>query len=116
MHNDGHEISVGKLIGLGITVLVLIMALDWIIQGHNFFLYQYFAPKQEAVRRQTYEQTKSYRQGSVQRLNTLCTQVADTDAGHKPMLNDIIKQEFAEWDINDVPAYLHSCLATARAK
>lgn len=98
-----------------ILMLAVLMGLGWLFQGNDFFMYKVFAPKYEQVRRETYEQTKSYRQGSTQRLNELCKQVADADDGHKPMLNDIISHEFAEWNTDDVPAYLHACLNTARA-
>ena len=97
-----------------LVIIFISMALDWFAMGNNFFLYKFFAPKQEAVRRQVYEQTKSYRQGSVQRLNTLCTQFNDADNDHKPMINSVIAQEFAEWNADDVPGYLQSCLARAR--
>lgn len=98
-----------------IAIIVVGLGLDWLFEGQNFFMYKYWAPKYEDVRRNTYTHTLSYRQGSVQRLNTLCTQVAAADDGHKPMLNDVIAHEFAEWNTDEVPSYLHSCLATARA-
>ena len=99
-----------------IGFIALVMLLGWVFQGNDFFMYKVFAPKYEQVRRETYEQTKSYRQGSVQRLDSLCTQVADADDDHKPMLNDVIAHEFAEWDTSDVPAHLRPCLAAARKK
>jgi hypothetical protein len=108
--------SIGKIFGICCVALVVILLLGWIFQGNDFFMYKFFAPKYEQARRQTYEQTKSYRQGSIQRLNELCTQVASADNDHKPMLNDVISHEFAEWDVKDVPDYLQSCLADARAK
>ena len=104
-----------KIAAVVICVLVGLFTLGWVSQGNDFFMYKVFAPKYEQVRREVYEQTKSYRQGSVQRLNELCTQVSSADDGHRPMLNDVISHEFAEWDVADVPAYLHSCLATAQA-
>lgn len=91
-----------------------LVLLDWFIEGNNLLLYRYFAPKQEAARREVYEQTKSYRQGSIQRLSTICQQVANDDESHGQMLNSVIAQEFAEWDSADVPAYLRGCLSTAR--
>ncbi len=101
-----------------VAILLFIMALGWLVEGNNFFMFRYWAPKYEGARRQTYEQTKSYRQGSTQRLGTLCDQVHDAvvkqDDGHKTMLNDIIKQEFVEWDLNDVPSHLRPCLLDAR--
>jgi hypothetical protein len=108
--------SAAKIVFLTMLFITTAFALDWIVTGENFFLYQYFAPKQENVRRKVYEGTKSYHQGSIQRLDTLCNQVAEADDDHKPMLNDSIKQEFAEWDEEDVPTYLQGCLSTARGK
>lgn len=98
------------------AVLAGILALDWVFEGQNFFMYRFFAPRYESVRRTTYEQTKSYRQGSIQRLNTLCSQRAEADQDHKRMLDDVIAQEFAEWNTADVPAYLAPCLTSARSK
>lgn len=98
----------------GLAILVGVLLLSWIFQGNDWFMYKFWAPKYEAVRRQTYEQTKSYRQGSIQRLNTLCTQLNDADDGHKPMIRDLISHEFAEWDTDDVPGYLRPCLVGAR--
>jgi uncharacterized phage-associated protein len=114
MYND--EVKPGKIVFWIALFFVFCFGVDWIVMGNQFFMYQFFAPKQEAVRRQVYEQTKSYRQGSVQRLNTLCSQVSSADSDHKPMLNDIISHEFSEWDTNDVPGYLQPCLASARSK
>lgn len=103
-----------KYIFAFVGIFVFILGLGWIAEGNDFFMYKFFAPKQEAVRRQVLEQSKAYRQGSVQRLNTLCTQVGSADDDHKAMLNDVINQEFAEWDTADVPGYLRPCLVRAR--
>lgn len=96
------------------AMLVILYALDWAGTGNNFFMYKFFAPRQESARREVYEQSKAYRQGSIQRLNTLCAQANDTDDSHRPMINDVIAHEFAEWSSSDVPGYLRPCLAAAR--
>lgn len=101
------------LLGL-LAMLFALFIVSFIATGGDLAIYRFWAPKQESARRQVYEQTKSYRQGSVQRLNTLCSQVASADSEHKPMLNDVISQEFAEWDMRDVPTYLQTCLGRAR--
>lgn len=99
---------------IGLAAFAVLVGIGWLAQGNNFFMYKFFAPKYEQVRRETYEQTKSYRQGSVQRLNTLCLQVSQADEGHKGMIYDVISQEFAEWSTNDVPSHLQQCLHQAR--
>lgn len=103
-----------KLLLIIPAVIMFSLGMDWIVQGNNFFLYKFFAPRQEDVRREVYTHTRSYRQGSIQRLNTLCTQLSVADTDHQPMIRDVISQEFADWDVADVPAYLHSCFDSAR--
>jgi hypothetical protein len=98
------------------ATMVVLYVLGFLATGGDLAIYRFWAPKQEAARREVYEHTKSYHQGSVQRLGTLCIQVANADDDHKVMINDVIAQEFAEWDTSDVPAHLQGCLATARAK
>jgi len=97
-----------------LALMCVSFVLTFVSDSFNLISYKFWAPKQEAARRKVYEQTKSYRQGSIQRLNTLCTQVSQADAEHRPMLNDVIDHEFAEWNMDDVPDYLQSCLANAR--
>jgi hypothetical protein len=63
-----------------------------------------------------YTNTQSYKQGNTQRLDSLCTQVDSADDDHKPMLREVIKHEFSEWNSDDVPQHLRRCLADARAK
>jgi hypothetical protein len=106
--------SLPRIVLALVALVVLSFGLSFMSDAFNLLSFKFWAPKQEAARRQTYEQTKSYKQGSIQRLNTLCSQIATADDDHKPMLNDVISHEFAEWNESDVPDYLQSCLANAR--
>lgn len=54
-----------------ISCLAGIIGLTWIVQGSDFFLYKTFAPKMEQARRETFEQSKAYRQGAVQELQNM---------------------------------------------
>ena len=115
MYEDD-DIRPSTILKWALIVLVACLALDWIVMGNQFFMYKFFAPQQEAARRQVYENSKAYHQGSVQRLGSLCTQIDAADPDHKGMLQELVKHEFAEWDTKDVPEYLRPCLATARAQ
>ena len=112
MYEDDFSISKGKIFGWLAALIVFSLAMDWVVAGQNFFLYKFFAPRQAAVERQVFENTKSYKQGSIQRLNTLCLQVKDQE--DKRPINDVINHEFAEWSTDDVPDYLRGCLLNAR--
>lgn len=48
--------------------LFAILALTWIFQGNDFFLMKVFAPREEAVRRQVFEESKAYNEGMAQEL------------------------------------------------
>lgn len=99
-----------------LAVTVGLFVIGFVATGGDFLNYKFWAPKQEAARRQVYEQSKAYRQGSTQRLNTLCEQVASADPDHKALINDVIAQEFAEWNSYAVPDYLRGCLSRARGR
>ena len=106
--------NTSRMVLIAVAIFFGCLGLDWIVMGNQFFMYKFFAPKQEEVARKVYEQTKQYRQGNIRRLNELCVQVSSADEGHIPMLNDVISHEFAEWDLKDVPDYLKSCLEGSR--
>lgn len=107
-----------RIIGYIVLALAVIVGLDWAFAGENFVYYHYWAPKNEQVKREIYEQTKQYRQGSMQRLATLCQQISEaekTDPDHALMIEDVVTHEFVEQNMNDTTDYLRPCLAKARA-
>jgi hypothetical protein len=83
--------------------LVGLLLLTWIFQGNDFFMYQYFAPRQEAVRRQVFEQTKSYRDGMVQEVRNYRIQYQTASKEHKAALRSVILQETANFPLEQLP-------------
>lgn len=108
--------STSKIVGFMLLFIVMLLSLGWLSDANDLLKYKFFGPRNEAVRREVLQQSKAYKQGSVQRLGTLCTQVASTDDSHKGLINDVIAHEFVEWDMKDVPEHLRTCLADARKK
>src|SRR3989338_542614 len=105
-----------KAIAAGISTIVAILALSWVVMGNDFFLYQYFAPKREAVRRQVLEQTKSYNEGMVQELQNMQFDYVRADESHKAALADIILHRAANYDLDDsrVPTSLRDFVQNLR--
>ena len=96
-------------IATGIGVLVAILALSWVLMGNEFFLYKYFAPKQEAVRRQVFEQSRAFNQGMVQELqNKQFDYAKTTDPAAKAALASVILHRASGYNLDDpiVPADL----------
>lgn len=54
-----------------IAGVLAFLAIMWAIQGNGFFMFKVFAPKYEQVRRETFEQSKAYRQGMIQELQNM---------------------------------------------
>jgi hypothetical protein len=89
----------GGVIG-GLAGILLIM---FLIQGTDFFLYKYFAPKQEQVRRETFEQSKAYNQGMIQELQNMQFEYVKADAEHQKALASIILHRAADYPEEKMP-------------
>lgn len=91
-----------------------LVAVPWIVQGNDFFLYKVFAPKYEAVRRETFEESKAYRQGMVQELQNMRFQYVQADEGHKDALASIILHRTADFDVAQLPVDLRQFVVQLR--
>ena len=93
-----------KVVGIVILAIILILGLTWIGQGNDFFLYKVFAPKREEVRREVFEQTKSYQQGMVQDLRRMQREYVTADEEHKAALASVILHTAADFPEEEMPA------------
>lgn len=107
-----------KYIGAAIAGLLGVLALAWVFTGNDFFLYKVFAPKYEAARRDTFEQSKAYNQGMVQELQSMQFQYEQADESHRAALASLILHRAADYDESRLPADLRGfidSLKSARA-
>ena len=103
-----------KNIGIGIAGLVLFLGLIWLFQGNDFFLYKVFAPKYEQVRRETFEESKAYRQGMIQELQNMQFEYIKADSTHKTALASIILHRAADFPEEDMPADLRTFIRSIK--
>lgn len=98
--------------------ILLVLGLTWIGQGNDFFLLKVFAPKYEQVRRQTFEQTKSYNQGMIQELQNMQFDYVKADPEHQSVLAFIILRRAADFDLDQpqVPTELRQFVKQLRQK
>ena len=82
------------------------LGLGWLVQGNQFFLYRYFAPREESVRREVFEQSKAYNQGMIQELQNMQFEYVKADAEHKQALASIILHRAADYPEDRMPADL----------
>ena len=104
--------SVVMLVFAGLVVLV---GLPWFVQGQEFFLYRYFAPKTEQVRREVFEQSKAYNQGMVQELQNMQFEYVKAEPEHKNALASIILHRVADYPQDKLPADLRTFIQGLRA-
>jgi hypothetical protein len=80
------------------TTLGVILALTWILQGQDFFLYKFFAPRYEAARRETFEESKSYNDGMQQDLRRMQGEYIKATPAQQEALASVIIHQFAAYD------------------
>lgn len=107
---------VSRIVGIALLVLIGLCAAGWLVQGNDFFLYKVFAPRQEQVRRETFEKSKAFNQGMIQELQNMQFQFVQADTAHKAALADIILHRAADFDLNQpqVPADLRAFIEQLR--
>lgn len=103
-----------QIIGTIFTAIIVVFAIAWLVQGNDFFMYKVFAPKYEQVRRETFEQTKSYNQGMIQELQNMQFEYVKADSAHKQALVSIILHRVADYDENKLPPDLRSFIIEIR--
>ncbi len=102
-----------KVAGAVIGILVAVLALTWIVQGNDFFMFKVFAPAYEQVRRDTFEQSKAYNQGMIQELQNMQFEYAKATPEQKEALASVILHRAADFNLDQpqVPADLRAFIA-----
>jgi hypothetical protein len=81
-------------------------AIGWGLTYHDLIFTSFFAPKYENVRRNTFEQSKSFRTGAVQELQNMQFEYIMAAPEHKKALADIIRHRALEVPADAMPANL----------
>jgi len=91
-----------------IVGICLLFGLGWLGTTNSLFMNKVFAPKFEQVRRDTFEQSKAYRDGAVQELQDMQFEYVKAAPEHKAALASIIKHRAAGVPADAMPADLYS--------
>lgn len=95
---------IGGVVGIG--------TLTWGLAYHDLIFTSFFAPKYENVRRNTFENSKSFRTGAVQELQNMQFEYIKAAPEHKKALADIIRHRATEIPIDAMPADLSAFVNT----
>lgn len=83
------------LVLLAVASVLGALALMWLAYGNQFFLYKFFAPKVEEVRRETFEQSKAFKDGANQNLWALRLEYEKASPELKPSVAHLIRAQAA---------------------
>ena len=92
-------------------VIVLLFGLSWAVEGNDFFLYKFFAPKRANVERQVFENTQSYVQGKTEYLSRLRYEYSQAEGNQKAALKQLILSEASTVDNSKLPVDLQGFIA-----
>jgi hypothetical protein len=93
----------GGVIGAG--------ALIWGLAYHDLIFTSFFAPKYENIRRNTFENSKSFRTGAVQELQNMQFEYIKASPEHKAALADVIRHRAAEVPADAMPTDLQTFIS-----
>ena len=100
---------------LSIVCLVLVvLATKWVVQGNSFFLFKVFAPLYEQTRRETFEQSKAYRQGMIQEIQNMQFEYVQATPDQKVALRSIILHRVSDFPMDELPTDLRFFVETLR--
>lgn len=94
-----------KALGAVFLAILIIGAgtgLGWLAQGNDFFMFQFFAPKYEQVRHNTFEQSQAYNEGMIRDLENIMMQYQTADATGKAALKATVMHRFEAYPNRDV--------------
>lgn len=99
--------SIGAVL-LTLAAIAALVALSWGFTFNDLAMLHFFAPKYEAVRRETFEQSKAYNQGMIQELQNMEFQYEQASPEHKAALRSIILHRAADYPANAMPSDLYN--------
>ncbi len=92
---------------VGAVVLIgILFILGIVFRFINLKTESYFAPKEQTVQRNVFEQTKSYVHGAIQDIAKYYEEYNKAKSeDEKQVIANVIKQRFAEFDANNINSF-----------
>jgi|SRR5271166_996856 len=88
-----------KVVGAAVLGLIALVGLGWFFTANDYAMFKFWAPKYENVKRQVFEQTKSYQRGTEQDLRQdMREMVRESDPQKKQALESMFLHELDGYD------------------
>lgn len=96
---------------MGLGALILIIALAWLFMFNDIFMSKVYKPAQAEIERNTFEESKSYVQGSITELSSYYLSYRKATGEHKQALKEIVLLNRANYlRLPNLPEHLRSFL------
>lgn len=95
-----------KTLALYVGTILALIALVWLLAFNSLGMSKFFGPLFEDVRRQTFEQSKAYRDGANQELQALRVEYLKADPVVRPALAHAIRHKAAGLPDGTLPSDL----------
>jgi len=92
-----------KAFGISVLAIVALLALGWIFTANDLALSKVFSPAREQVRRETFEESKAYRDGMIQELRSMQFEYLKAPDDRKVGLANVIKHKIAGFPEDAIP-------------
>lgn len=86
-----------------ILAVVALIALGWLFAGNSLVMQKVFAPAREQVRRETFEQSKAYRDGVIQEIRAMQFEYLKADDAHRAAMGAVIRHKLAGFPADALP-------------
>lgn len=99
-----------EYLGWIVFCAVALAVLGWFFTANDVLLTRWSAPRVEAIRRQTFEQSKAYRDGQIKELRSMQFAYEQADDAHRVALRQVVLQQFSDVDDSALPGDLRAFL------
>jgi len=93
---------------------IFVLAIIAIFVFGGLGIYKYFAPAKEEIRREVYEETKSYQDGTIRDLDNLRLEWLKAEGTNKTAIADIALHRSVDFPEDRLPVDLRNWLAELR--
>ncbi len=95
-----------KVVGIWIGGIIALLAIGWMVAGNELAMRKVFAPAHEQVRRETFEQSKAYRDGVIQEVRSMQFEYLKADESRRPGMANVIRHKLAGFPPEALPVDL----------
>jgi hypothetical protein len=99
-----------------IGFFLALIALGWVLMANNLAMTSVFAPAQEQVRRNTFEQSKAYNDGMIKELEAMQFEYIQAEPEHQAALRSLILSRAAGFPNDNLPPDLKNFLNELKAQ